>query len=104
MCLVRFLEPNCSGARRGYGNDQYPIESLFEAIARYEIKGLDLSHLYEGCDAGVSIPNRELIYGYLPDNKLLLVAAWISTHQEELLANWQTGRVTGEYFKVDPLR
>lgn len=136
-----------SGASRGYGNDQYPIEPLFEAIARYEIANLDLSHLYvrpvsnrllrseikaisaffglviafaatknkrnnqpyvmvlfEGRDAGVSIANKELIYGYLPDDKLVLVTAWISIHQEELLANWQTGRVTGDYFKIDPLR
>lgn len=134
-------------ASRGYGNDQYPIEPLFEAIAQYEIQGLDLSHLYvrpvsnrllrseikpisaffglviafaatknkrnkqpyvmvlfEGRDAGLAIQNKQLLYGYLPDDKLLLATAWISIHQEELLANWQTGRVTGEYFKIDPLR
>lgn len=136
-----------SGASRGYGNDQYPLEPLFEAIAKYEIAELDLAHLYvrpvsnrllrseikpisaffglvialtstknkrknqpyvmvlyEGRDAGVSIPDRQLVYGYLPDEKLLLVTAWIGIHQEELLANWQTGRITGEYFKIDPLR
>ena len=134
-------------ASRGYGNDQYPIEPLFEAIARYEIQGLDLSHLYvrpvsnrllrseirpvsaffglviafavtknkrnnqpyvivlfDGRDAGIAIQNKQLLYGYLPDDKLLLASAWISIHQEELLANWQTGRVTGDYFKIDPLR
>lgn len=136
-----------SSASRGYGNDQYPLEPLFEAIARYEIQDLDLGHLYvrpvsnrllrseikpisafyglviafaatknkrqikpyvmvlfQGRDAGVTVQNTALIYGYLPDEKLILVTAWISIHEEELLANWQTGRVTGDYFKIDPLR
>lgn len=136
-----------SGASRGYGNDQYPLEPLFEAIAKYEIAELDLAHLYvrpvsnrllrseikpisaffglviafaatknkrlneafvlvlfDGRDAGIAIKTRQLLYGYLPDDKLLLATAWISIHQEELLANWQTGRTTGEYFKIDPLR
>ncbi len=136
-----------ASAGRGYGNDQYPLEPLFEAMARYEIPDLDLSHLYvrpvsnqllrseikpvsafygiviafaatrnkrnsdpyvmvmyEGRDAGINIQDNQLIYGYLPDNKLLLANAWIEIHREELLANWQYGRTTGEYFKVDPLR
>lgn len=136
-----------ASAGRSYGNDQYPLEPLFEAIARYEIADLDLSHLYvrpvssrllrseikpvsafyglviafaatknkrstepyvmvvfEGRDAGISIAGNQLIYGYLPDNKLLLANAWIEIHREELLANWQSGRATGEYFKVEPLR
>lgn len=136
-----------ASAGRSYGNDQYPLEPLFEAIARYEIADLDLSHLYvrpvsnrllrseikpiaafyglviafaatknkhstepyvmvvfEGRDAGISIGSNQLVYGHLPDNKLLLSNAWIEIHREELLANWQTGRVTGEYFKVEPLR
>lgn len=136
-----------ASAGRGYGNEQYPLEPLFEAVARYEIADLDLSHLYvrpvsnrllrseikpisafyglviafaatknkrstepyvmvvfEGRDAGVSISGNQLIYGYLPDNKLLLANAWIEIHREELLANWQSGRATGDYFKVEPLR
>jgi hypothetical protein len=32
---------------RRYGNEQYPLEPLFEAIERYDIDGLDLSHLYK---------------------------------------------------------
>lgn len=134
-------------ASRGYGNEQYPLDPLFEAIARYDVADLDLSHLYvrpvsnrllrsevrpvsafyglviafsatknkrlkdafvlvlfDGRDAGIAIQTKQLLYGYLPDDKLLLATAWISIHQEELLANWQTGRTTGEYFKIDPLR
>ncbi|WP_230976835.1 DUF4160 domain-containing protein [Pseudothauera rhizosphaerae] len=33
-------------AGRRYGNELYPLPPLFEAIERYEIAGLDLSHLY----------------------------------------------------------
>ena len=33
-------------AGRKYGNEQYPLEPLFEAIERYEIPDLDLSHLF----------------------------------------------------------
>lgn len=134
-------------AGRGYGNDQYPLEPLFEAIARYEITDVDLSHLYvrpvsnsllrseiktisafyglvmafaasknkrtvepyaivlyQGRDAGIGIQSNELLYGYLPDDKRLLASAWIEIHKEELLANWHSGRITGEYFKVEPLR
>ncbi len=32
---------------RKYGNEQYPLEPLFEAMERYDIAGLDLSHLYQ---------------------------------------------------------
>ena len=34
-------------ASRGYGNDEFPLEPLFTAIARYDVPGLDLSHLHE---------------------------------------------------------
>lgn len=33
-------------ASRRYGNEQYPLEPLFEAIARFDIPGLDIGHLY----------------------------------------------------------
>lgn len=32
---------------RQYGNEQYPLEPLFAAIERYDVDGLDLSHLYK---------------------------------------------------------
>ena len=32
---------------RKYGNEQYPLEPLFEAMERYDIAELDLSHLYK---------------------------------------------------------
>ena len=33
-------------AGRKYGNEQYPLRPLFEAMQRFEIEGLDLSHLH----------------------------------------------------------
>ncbi len=132
---------------RQYGNEQYPLAPLFEAMARYEIIGLDLSHFYtrpfiqqlrpadikmvsafygvvvaftsnkhkrdlapfivavwQGNEAALNIGSNQIIWGYLPTGKLLLVNAWIEIHREELIANWNTGKQTGEYFKLDPLR
>lgn len=37
-------------------------------------------------------------------NKQMLVNAWIELHKEELMANWHAGRLSGEFFKLDPLR
>lgn len=131
---------------RKYGNEQYPLEPLFEAMARFEITDLDLSHLYrrplkrnsnkdlkliaafygvmigfsaarsnkqqapfvmalcDGAEAAVEVASNKLLFGQLPANKLLLVNAWVEIHREELLASWHAGRITGDYFKLDPLR
>ena len=40
----------------------------------------------------------------LTRNKQMLVNAWIELHKEELMANWHAGRLSGEFFKLDPLR
>ena len=37
-------------------------------------------------------------------NKQMLVNAWIELHKEELMANWHAGRLSGEFFTLDPLR
>ena len=134
-------------AGRKYGNEQYPLRPLFDAIERFEIEGLDLSHLHteeaskqqkhseskmisafygivinfpvlktlkevepyiqvfcQGQDAGINVTSNELMYGHLPAAKLLLAQAWVEIHREELVANWYTGRRTGEFFRVEPLR
>ncbi len=36
-----------AGASRQYGNDQFPFEPLFRAIEKFDIEGLDLSHVLE---------------------------------------------------------
>ena len=134
-------------ASRRYGNEQYPLEPLFEAVSRLEFSGLDIAHLYtrppsqrpcvtdlrmisayhgiivalpmpktkkptapfllamyEGLEAGFDIAANKPIFGELPLNKQMLVNAWIELHKEELMANWHAGRLSGEFFKLDPLR
>lgn len=134
-------------AGRKYGNEQYPLEPLFEAMGRFDIPDLDLAHLYtrpyakrllssevkmisayygvmvafaatsnkkqvspfivalcQGAEAGIDVGTNQVIFGQLPSNKQLLVNAWIEIHREELVASWNAGRMTGEYFKLDPLR
>jgi hypothetical protein len=51
----------------------------------------------------ISIPDGELLDGNLPAKKLRLVQAWITIHEEELMANWSLA-VNGEpVFKIEPL-
>ncbi|MEN3372628.1 DUF4160 domain-containing protein [Dechloromonas sp. ZS-1] len=138
---------SASSIGRRYGNEQYPLEPLFEAIERFEITDLDLSHLYvrpltrqlragdlkmisvffgilvafsaskqqrdkapfiiamwQGNDVAIDIASNDVIWGQLPANKLLLVNAWVEIHRDELLASWYAGCLTGEFFKLDPLR
>lgn len=135
------------GAGRKYGNEQYPLPPLFDAMERFEVAGLDLDHLYtrppthklqqaeshmisayygvvialckakdskqinpfifarcQGNEAAISISDNQIIFGDLPSPKRHLVHAWVEIHREELVANWELGRNTGEFFRIDPLR
>jgi integrase len=132
---------------RKYGNEQYPLEPLFEAMERFDVADLDLSHLYtrpfakrllrtevkmisayygvmvafaatktkkpmapyivalcEGNEVGIDVATNQVIFGQIPQRKQLLVNAWVEIHREELVASWNADRLTGEYFKLDPLR
>lgn len=134
-------------AGRKYGNDQYPLPPLFDALDRYEIVGLNIDHLYtrpptkklaqteakmisayhgivialcrvktntklppyifarcNGSEASFDIEENQIIHGNLPRGKNHLVHAWLEIHREELMANWEIGQQTGEFFRVDPLR
>ncbi|MBB1073138.1 DUF4160 domain-containing protein [Rhodoferax sp. 4810] len=52
----------------------------------------------------IAIPEGNVLEGALPVKKLRLVQAWITIHEEELMANW-TLAVNGEsVFPIDPLR
>jgi hypothetical protein len=66
----------------------------------------NLPHLhveYQGMRSVISIPDGELLDGHLPAKKLRLVQAWITIHEEELMANWSLA-VNGEpVFKIEPL-
>jgi integrase len=132
---------------RKYGNEQYPLAPLFEAMERFDVAGLDLSHLCkrpidrplhksqiklisayygvtvaftatpskkevspfivalcEGANTGIDVASNKVIFGQIPQRKQLLVNAWVEIHREELIASWNAGRMTGEYFRLDPLR
>ena len=41
-----------TSAGRKYGNEQYPLRPLFEAMQHFEIEGLDLSHLHVSSISG----------------------------------------------------
>lgn len=66
-----------------------------------------LPHLhveYQGMKSVVTIPDGELLEGKLPAKKLRLVQAWITIHEDEVMANWSLA-VNGEpIFSIDPLR
>ena len=66
-----------------------------------------LPHLhveYQGDKAVISIPDGNLLEGKLPAKKLRLVQAWITIHEDELMADWALA-VNGEpIFPIDPLR
>ena len=67
----------------------------------------NLPHLhveYQGMRAVILIPEGDLIEGKLPPKKLKLVQAWITIHEEELMADWALA-VNGEpVFPIEPLR
>ena len=66
-----------------------------------------LPHLhveYQGMKSVITIPDGELLEGNLPAKKLRLVQAWITIHEDEVMANWSLA-VNGEpIFSIDPLR
>jgi hypothetical protein len=66
-----------------------------------------LPHLhgeYQGMQAVITIPDGNLLEGDFPAKKLRLVQAWITIHEEELMADWALA-VNGEpVFPIDPLR
>lgn len=59
---------------------------------------------YQEFTAVLRIPDGELLSGDLPPKKLKLVQAWITIHEDELMADWKLA-VRGEpIFKIEPLR
>jgi integrase len=58
----------------------------------------------QGAEASFSITDNALVCGTLPSGKQFLVQAWIEIHREELTANWENWRVSGDVFRIDPLR
>ena len=46
----------------------------------------------------------EILEGDFPRNKLKLIEAWMTIHEEELLADWKLLDEGDGYFKIEPLR
>lgn len=40
----------------------------------------------------------------MPDNKLTLIKAWMTIHEEELEANWDLLYAGDGFFRIDPLK
>jgi hypothetical protein len=59
---------------------------------------------HDGAAALFSIADNRLVAGTLPFAKQVLVQAWIEIHREELIASWENGKASGDYFRIDPLR
>ena len=88
-----------------------PAISMFYGLIVYmyflDTEQHHLPHIhvkYQGDEAVVSIPDGNVLEGNLPPKKLKLVQAWVSIHEEELMADWGLA-VKGEgLFKIEPLK
>lgn len=61
-------------------------------------------HCIYGDDEIVVALDGEVMEGSVPSSKLKLIEAWITIHQEDLMANWKLLNDGDGYFKIDPLR
>ena len=88
-----------------------PTISMFYGIIIYmyyaDNKQHNMPHIhveYNEYNAIVEIPNGIILDGELPTKKMQLVQAWITIHEEDLMADWKLA-VKGEtIFKIDPLK
>lgn len=46
----------------------------------------------------------EILEGNFPNKQMKLLLAWMTIHEDELLANWKLLSNGDGYFKIDPLR
>ncbi|MCX6153066.1 MAG: DUF4160 domain-containing protein [Candidatus Kapabacteria bacterium] len=88
-----------------------PAISMFYGLVIYiyniDIKRHKLPHLhvkYQDHSAVIGIPEGEVLDGSLPNKKLNMVRAWISIHEEDLMANWDLAVQGQTPFKIDPLK
>ncbi len=59
---------------------------------------------FEGNYSAVSIPDCEILNGDLPSKKLNILKAWVTIHEDELMANWDLA-INGEApYKIEPLK
>jgi hypothetical protein len=51
-----------------------------------------------------SVPDGKILDGSLPRRQRNFVRAWISLHEDELIANWELITTNEQLFKIDPLK
>nr|VFJ43674.1 MAG: protein of unknown function (DUF4160) [Candidatus Kentron sp. DK] len=78
------------------------IRMMFLDTQQHHLPHLHLE--YQGMSAVVSLPDGELIEGNIPAKKLRLVQAWITIHEDELMADWALAVKGEQVFPIEPLR
>lgn len=78
------------------------IRMLFMDTRQHHLPHLHVE--YQGMEAVVTLPDGNLIEGDLPAKKLRLLQAWITIHEEELMADWALAVKGESVFKIEPLR
>lgn len=59
---------------------------------------------YQEHEAVISIADGSVLDGSIPAKKLSLVKAWITIHEDELLADWELAANGEPIFRIDPLK
>jgi hypothetical protein len=78
------------------------IYMYFQDDSRHHIPHIHAK--YQDEEAVFSILDGTLIDGKIPPKKENLVRAWITIHEDELLANWNLAVEGNPTFKIDPLK
>ena len=88
-----------------------PVISMFYGITIslyfLDNRGHHRPHIharFQDDEAVVSIPEGELLEGFLPLGKMKMVIAWVEIHQENLMADWELAVIGQQPFRIEPLR
>jgi len=88
-----------------------PVVSAFYGLIIYLYYKDNMKHhkahihvWYQENEVVLSVPEGEILEGFIPANKMKLVLAWMEIHKEELIANWKLAVEGEQIFKIDPLR
>ena len=88
-----------------------PVVSMFYGIIIYMyFQDTDKHHKphihakYQEHEAVLTITDASVLEGSIPNKKLNLVKAWITIHEDELLADWELAVKGESIFKIEPLR
>ncbi len=88
-----------------------PVISMFYGIIvlmyYFDNRKHHLPHVHVQCgddEAVISIPEGDVMEGFLRTAKLKLVQAWIEIHRDELMADWRLAVNGQAVFKIEPLK